>query len=72
MEHVVVDSSHVSNHKLCFPSWMGASQKVMYLHEGIYLKGIMEYDLDEKVWRFSQKKRNDTEIWGVRRTKFPK
>jgi hypothetical protein len=36
-----------------FPSWLQASQKGMFLKDGVYIKGIMEYDLDSK--RFSQR-----------------
>lgn len=37
----------------------------MYLHKGVYKKGIMEWDLDNSTWRFSQRRRNGTELFGV-------
>jgi hypothetical protein len=43
-----------SSSNLHFPSWLHDSQKFMYLKDGLYIKGIMEYDLDNKIWRFSQ------------------
>jgi hypothetical protein len=37
----------------------------MYLHNGEYLKGVMEWDLDNLTWRFSQCRHNGTELFGV-------
>jgi hypothetical protein len=37
----------------------------MFLKDGVYIKGIMEYDLDKTTWRFSQQRRNGVELWGV-------
>jgi len=48
-----------------FPSWLGHSQKVMHLHNGTSLKGVMEWDLDYSTWRFSQCCRNGVEIFGI-------
>lgn len=48
-----------------FPSWLGESQKVMYLHNGTYIKGVMEWDLDTSTWRFSQCRHNGVEIFGI-------
>ena len=65
MEAIVapyIRNSHISS--IQFPSWLHASQKVMFLKGGLYLKGIMEYDLDT-TWRFSQQRRNGTEVWGA-------
>jgi len=59
MEDIVLSPSAST---LSFPSWMSNNQKVVYLRDGTYLKGIMEYDLDNSVWRFSQRKRNGDEI----------
>jgi hypothetical protein len=53
MLSIITEPSSESN-KIRFPSWLGNSQKVMYLHEGIYKKGVMEWDLDKSLWRFSQ------------------
>lgn len=36
-------------HKISLPSWLGHSQKVMYLHEDIYKKGVMDWDLDNSM-----------------------
>ena len=44
---------------IAFPTWLGVSQKVMFL---IYIKGIMEYDLDAAQWRFSHQRRSGLEI----------
>jgi hypothetical protein len=62
MEDIVLSPSAST---LSFPSWMSNNQKVVYLRDGTYLKGIMEYDLVSSVWHFSQRKRNGDEIWGT-------
>jgi len=54
-----------ANPSIQFPSWLRDSQKVMFLKDGQYVKGIMEYDLDNTTWRFSQQRRNGVELWGV-------
>jgi hypothetical protein len=51
--------------KFNFPTWLGNTQKVMYLHNGEYLKGVMEWDLDNITWHFSQRRCNGTEVFGV-------
>jgi len=48
-----------------FPSWLGHSQKVMYLHNGTYVKGNMEWDLDNSTWHFSLCWCNGVEIFGI-------
>jgi hypothetical protein len=48
-----------------FPSWLGHSQKLMYLHNGTYVKGNMEWDLDNSTWHFSQCWRYGLEIFGI-------
>jgi hypothetical protein len=53
LESITSERSSSAN-KIKFPSWLGNSQKVMYLHDGIYKKGFMEWDLDNSKWRFSQ------------------
>jgi hypothetical protein len=59
-------SHHVpTSTKISFPTWLGNLQKVMYLHNGTYLKGHMAWDLDNLVWRFSQRRRNGVEIFGA-------
>jgi hypothetical protein len=63
MEDIVSPTS--SSLTISFPSWMGNNQKVMYLHDGSYIKGIMEYNVDHSQWRFSQRKRNGDELWGT-------
>ena len=64
MEDIVI-SPNLSSSTISFPSWMSNNQKVMYLRDGTYIKGIMEFDLDNSSWRFSQRKRNGDEIWGT-------
>ncbi len=61
----IVTTSPQDGNKICFPTWLGSLQKVMYLHEGIYKKGIMEWDLEIKTWQFSQRCHNGIEIFGV-------
>jgi hypothetical protein len=66
MEDIVAPYYRETNtSSIQFPSWMRESQKVMFLKDGIYIKGIMEYDLDKTTWRFSQQRRNGVELWGV-------
>ena len=48
-----------------FPSWLGNHQKVMYLHNGTYTKGVMECCLDDNTWCFSHPRKNGSEIFGV-------
>jgi len=50
---------------IAFPSWLGQSQKVMFSKDGTYVKGVMEFDLDSNGWRFSQRRRNGQELWGI-------
>jgi hypothetical protein len=64
MDVIHVSESH-NNHGFTFPSWLGHSQKVMFLHNGTYLKGHMEWDLDNSTWRFSQCCHNGVEIFGA-------
>jgi hypothetical protein len=64
LESIVTENNATSS-KICFPSWLGNLQKVMYLHEGTYKKGFMEWDLDKSIWRFSQRRRNGTELFGT-------
>jgi hypothetical protein len=64
MEDIVIPPTSSSTHS-SFPSWMSNNQKDMYLRDGVYLKGIMEYDLDHSTWRFSQWKHNGDELWGI-------
>jgi hypothetical protein len=37
----------------------------MYLKDGIYFKGAMEWSLDETSWRFSHRQKNGTELFGI-------
>jgi hypothetical protein len=53
-----VTTSSSSTSKIKFPSWLGNNQKVMYLRDGLYVKGVMELSLDEHNWRFCQCCRN--------------
>lgn len=61
----IVDSPSSTSNKIRFPTWLGNSQKVMYLKDGVYVKGHMEWDIDNSIWRFSQRRRNGTELFGV-------
>jgi hypothetical protein len=63
MEDIV--DYRITDVSFCIPAWLGSNQKVMYLRNGEYIKGFMEYDLDHKCWRCIQKRRNGTESWGV-------
>jgi hypothetical protein len=54
-----------SNCKIRSPSWLGNNQKVMFLKDGLYVKGVMEWSLDENSWRFSQCRRNGVELFGI-------
>jgi hypothetical protein len=60
----IVNDYSSESYRINFPSWLGNSQKVLFLHDGVYKKGLMEWDLDNSVWRFSQRRRNDTEFFG--------
>jgi len=63
----IVDQNCIGSNvaSIHFPSSLRESQKVMFLKDGQYVKGIMEYDLDNTTWRFSQQRRNGVELWGV-------
>jgi hypothetical protein len=61
----IVNDNHNPQNKICFPTWLGNSQKVTYCHDGTYIKGYMEWDLDNHTWRFSQRRKNGTELFGV-------
>lgn len=37
----------------------------MFLHNGSYVKGFMEWDLDNSSWRLSQRRHNGTELLGI-------
>jgi hypothetical protein len=43
---LIVNEYSSSSNKICLPSWLGNSRKVVHLQNGTYLKGIMEWDLD--------------------------
>ena len=57
-----VNNQDSSSSRIAFPSWLGQSQKVMFSKNGVYVKGIMEFDLDSNGWRFSQHRRNGQEL----------
>ena len=59
----VVDLRSPANTTFSLPSWLGSNQRVMCLHDGVYKKGFMDYDLDQQSWRFIQRRRNGDEIW---------
>ncbi len=54
LESIVTDSISASS-KIRFPTWLGNTQMVVFMHEGIYKKGLMEWDLDKSVWHFTQR-----------------
>ncbi len=37
----------------------------MFLKDGLYVKGVMEWSLDENTWHFSHCHKNGVEIFGV-------
>ena len=45
-----VNTTLPSTKKIRFPSWLGNHQKVIYLHNGRYTKGLMEWCLDNNTW----------------------
>lgn len=59
----IVDFRSPSEPIFSLPSWLGSNQRVMCLHDGVYKKGFMDFDLDQKIWRFIQRRRNGTELW---------
>jgi len=54
-----------STSKIKFQFWMGNNQKVMYLRDGLHVKGVLEWSLDEHNWHFSQCCQNGVEIFGI-------
>jgi hypothetical protein len=46
------------------PSWIGKEKRVTYFHAGEYHKGFLEFT-DSNAWRFSCRRRNGIEKWGV-------
>jgi hypothetical protein len=61
----IVTTPVTSPSKVRFLSWLGNNQKVMYLSQGTYVKGIMEWNLDKLLRHFSQRWKNGVEIFGV-------
>jgi hypothetical protein len=61
----IINKQSTSIHKISFPSWLGNSQKVMYLHDGMYKMGLMEWDLDNSICHFSRCHHSGTKIFGV-------
>jgi hypothetical protein len=49
---------------LSAPSWIGKEKKVTYFHAGEYHKGFLDFT-DSNTWRFSCRRRNGLERWGV-------
>jgi hypothetical protein len=49
---------------LAVPSWLGHKQKVMYLHNGEYHKGFLEFT-EGCTWLFSCHLHNGIKKWGV-------
>jgi len=67
---ILVTLAPTGNNKIRFPSWLRNHQKVMYLHEGLYVKGVIEWCLNNHSWRFSQRRKNGSEIFGVTLPQF--
>jgi hypothetical protein len=44
---------------------MSSNQKVFYFQDCLYIEGIMEYDMDNSTWCFSQQKWYGDELWGT-------
>lgn len=55
--------------RYAFPLGQGIS-KVMFLYDGTYKKGMMEWDLDNSTWRFSQIHCKGTELFGLSLPEF--
>jgi hypothetical protein len=51
----IVPDQTPSPRQISYPTWLVNSQKVTYCDNGTYVKGIMEWDLDNNLWRFSQR-----------------
>lgn len=64
LESIMSLKTSVPN-KISFPIWLGNSQKVIFLYDGTYVKDVMEWDLDNFTWHFSQCCGNGTEIFGI-------
>jgi len=65
MDDIVDCRSQSTKRSFSPPAWLRASQKVMFLRDGEYIKGCMEYDLDSKLWQFAQRRRNGDELWSI-------
>jgi hypothetical protein len=65
MPTIVDTVNSCSKQGFTIPTWLQSNQKVMFLNNGEYIKGHMLYDLDERCWRFSQRRRNGVELWGL-------
>ena len=59
---LIVDTRSSSRNNYTIPKWLHENQRVMFLHEGEYFKGTMEFDLDTKSWQVAQRPRNGDEI----------
>jgi hypothetical protein len=64
LESIMSLKTSVPN-KISFPIWLGNPQKVIFLHDGTYVKDVMEWALDNFTWHFSQCCGNGTEIFGI-------
>lgn len=71
MEQFATTPSNTTN-KIKFLSWLGNNQKVMYLMDGIYVKGVMEWSQDDNSWRLSHRHKNGTELFGILLPEFCK
>lgn len=65
MDDIVDFRSSSSQRIFSPPAWLRASEKVMLLKDGEYVKGCMEYDVDADCWQFAQCQRNGDELWSI-------
>jgi hypothetical protein len=59
---LIVDLRSSSKHTYAIPKWLQENQRVMFLSDGEYFKGVMEYNLDTKSWQVTQRRRNGDEL----------
>jgi hypothetical protein len=65
MDSIVDVTSSTSKQTYTIPKWLQAQQRVMFLRDGQYFKGIMEFNLDSKSWQVAHRRRNGDEIWSM-------
>jgi hypothetical protein len=63
MDLIVDFSSSSTTNTYAIPKWLQENQRVMFLRDGEYSKGTMEFNLDSKTWQVAQRRRNGDEVW---------